>query len=118
MGSNERRRILRESILSSKTPLSSEALLQKLGVSKQILMQDLAVLRTEGVKLIATPFGYLPDEEGPEPRHTALFACRHTTLELSRTELLIIVQCGGIVRSVLIDHPLYGEMSVSMMIRT
>jgi transcriptional regulator of NAD metabolism len=47
-----------------------------------------------------------------------VFVCRHETLEQAEEELMIMVKNGGKVRDVIIEHPVYGEISGSLMLTT
>ena len=57
----ERRKKLLELIGDSRTPMSGSALGKLTGVSRQVVVQDIALLRTEGHPILATARGYLMD---------------------------------------------------------
>ncbi|WP_041138137.1 transcription repressor NadR [Beduini massiliensis] len=97
-----------ELIRETKAPLSAGKLGKMLGVSRQLIVGDIALLRASGEKIFATPRGYLL-EEVKEEGITAQIACIHTRDEMEE-ELNIIVDEGGEVVDVLIEHALYGEL--------
>ncbi|KKM12470.1 transcriptional regulator [Clostridiales bacterium PH28_bin88] len=106
----------RKTILSMLTrgePVTGTELARRLGVSRQVIVQDIAVLRAGGSGILATPQGYLlPSPEGGCRR---TFACRHDLAGLE-TELLIMVDNGGKVLDVAVEHPLYGELRGYLML--
>ena len=102
----------REKILSRLTgaaePVSASALAGELGVSRQIVVGDVALLRAGGTQIDATPRGYQlhPEAKGC----TGILACVHSTAEEMRTELYTVVDQGGVVVDVAVENPLYGEL--------
>ena len=104
-GSERRSRIL-ELLLEAKTPLSGSALAKELGVSRQIIVQDMALLRARtDLEIVSTYQGYLLHrQEEPCKR---IFKVRHSD---SRTEeeLQEIVDLGGTVEDVFVYHSVYG----------
>jgi transcriptional regulator of NAD metabolism len=114
--SERRRRRIVESIRSHRGPLSGAELAKRLHVSRQCLVQDIAVLRAAGEEIVATPRGYrLPDTTGDT--HRAVLACRHSP-ERTEEELHILVDHGVKVLDVIVEHPLYGELRGSLMIES
>ncbi len=85
-------------------------------VSRQSLVQDVAILRARGEDIVATPRGYqLP--ERAERGHRAILACRHAP-ERTEEELQILVDHGVKILDVIVEHPLYGELRGSLMIES
>jgi transcriptional regulator of NAD metabolism len=79
-------------------------------VSRQIIVSDIALLRASGADIVATPQGYLiPRATRASQRCRTLVACCHGP-EGTQGELELIVDLGGTVEDVLVDHPLYGEL--------
>lgn len=103
-------------IRETKTPLSAGKLGKMLGVSRQLIVGDIALLRASGEKIFATPRGYLL-EEAKEEGIKAQIACIHTRDEMEE-ELNIIVDEGGEVADVIIEHPLYGELRGNLHLMT
>lgn len=109
---NERRQKILE-MLDKNIIYKGAELANKLGVSRQVIVQDVAVLRAAGYNILATPQGYLLP--GPEKRCQRTFACQHDLPGLQR-ELEIITDFGGKVVDVVVEHPLYGEIRGYLMI--
>lgn len=59
MTGTERRMELLRLIKESKQPVKGSELAQKLGVSRQVIVQDIALLRAEKYKIIGTTMGYI-----------------------------------------------------------
>lgn len=112
MNKIERREKLIEMMKASKSPVSASALAQCLGVSRQIIVGDIALLRASGLNISASPTGYALDrEDGPSLYgYVGTIACRHLDNELSE-ELYTIVDFGGTVIDVTIEHNTYGQIS-------
>lgn len=94
-------------------PITGGELARRLGVSRQVIVQDMAILRASGAEILATPQGYVlaPVEEG----YRRTFACRHDMAGMEQ-ELLIIVDNGGRVLDVVVEHPIYGELRGYLML--
>lgn len=113
--SEERRRNLVALLRKAGGPVRGVDLAAELGVSRQVVVHDMAVLRAEGQPMIGSPQGYrLLLEAGP-PGRLAVLACKHDR-ESSRTELYALVDHGLTVIDVVVDHPLYGELRGNLMI--
>ncbi len=91
-------------------------LARRFRVSRQCLVQDVAILRAGGEEILATPRGYRLPEDSSHA-HRAILACRHQP-ERTREELEILVDHGVKVLDVIVEHPLYGELRGSLMIES
>ena len=97
-------------------PLSGTALARALSVSRQIIVQDIALLRAEGHNILSTYRGYvLPAKTVRAERAVRVFRMQHET-EDTLDELQTIVDCGGQVLDVFIEHALYGVLRADLMI--
>ena len=108
MNAAQRRERILTRLNSAGAPLSASTLAAELGVSRQIVVGDVALLRAGGAQIDATPRGYQlhPAEKG----YTGILACVHSTEEQMRDELYTVVDQGGIVVDVAVENPLYGEL--------
>lgn len=108
MTAQERREAISRRLAQSEAPVSATALARTLGVSRQIIVGDIALLRAGGVRIASTPRGYvLPrDAEGI----TATLVCRHAPADLER-ELTLMVDNGCTCVDVSVEHPVYGQLS-------
>ena len=110
----QRRKKILEMLGQSSTPLSGGALGRRVGVSRQVVVQDIALLRTEGHPVLATARGYVLEVPHQTER---LFKMCHTT-EQTREELNTIVDLGGEVLDVMVNHRIYGKVSAPLNIRS
>ncbi len=112
----ERRRGIVGLLGRARSPVVGSDLAKRLDVSRQVIVQDIALLRARGHKILATPRGYIMLEDGPPV--SASVVCRHTSNEEMEDELATIVGLGGTVVDVVVEHPLYGELRGPLMLRT
>ena len=103
-GADRRKEIL-SMIRDTDTPVSGTAIGRKTGVSRQVVVQDIALLRTQGYPIISTARGYLLDEPKQAVR---IFKVCHTN-EQVEDELTTIVDLGGCVVNVMVNHRVYGK---------
>ena len=108
-GEARRERIVR-ALRDAKGPLSGGTLADQCGVSRQVVVTDIALLRTRGENIVSTNRGYLLLDEDAPGRPTRLFKCRHTA-EQTEDELTCIVDLGGRVEDVFVNHRVYGKVS-------
>ena len=97
----------------SEQPLSGTQLGQVTGVSRQVVVQDIALLRTEGYPIVSTAKGYLLNE--PKCATRVLKVC-HTNEQVEE-ELTTIVDLGGTVLNVMVNHRVYGRVEAALNIR-
>jgi transcriptional regulator of NAD metabolism len=115
-GSARRRRRILEWMRSHDDPIPGGEMAKRLRVSRQCLVQDIAILRAAGEEIVATPRGYrLPDVANHT--HRAVLACCHAP-ERAEEELQILVDHGVKILDVIVEHPLYGELRGSLMIES
>ena len=116
MNSKERREYIKNLLIKKNSTYKGQFLAEELGVTRQVIVKDIAIIRAEGVNIIATPEGYLiPNEESHYVRR--VIAVSHSTDDIYN-ELECIVKFGGIVEDVTVEHPLYGEIRAMLMIKT
>lgn len=111
----------RQTILETLTRgeyITGHDLASQLHVSRQIIVQDIAILRAEGVPITATPRGYWYQQSSVQRLQT-IVAVQHSPDPIRvREELVILVSAGVIVVNVIVAHPLYGELVGNLDIRT
>lgn len=110
MKSNERRKNIVNILLSGKEPISGSELSEKYGVSRQIIVRDIAILKEQGIDILATNLGYVIRSS---PLKERIFKVFHTT-EQTEDELQTIVDLGGIVADVYVWHKAYGKMEAKL----
>lgn len=111
-----RRAALLEYLRRAGRPVTGGELAARFGVTRPVIVHDVAVLRAAGEPVIATPAGYLYGAGRTRP-HAAQVAVRHgPAIEEIRRELTAIVDEGVLVRDVIVEHPLYGELRGLLMV--
>ncbi|NLL19467.1 MAG: transcription repressor NadR [Clostridia bacterium] len=115
MSGEARRQQIQVILAENESPVTGGELARRFGVSRQVIVQDVALLRAQGHTILATPQGYLLSRDNPQPLHRRTFAVSHGAQELEQ-ELNAIVDCGGRVIDVTVEHPLYGELRGLLMV--
>ena len=115
MDGKERREVLLKRLREAPEPLTGTALARELGVSRQVIVGDIAILRAAGTPVYATPQGYLLPDAPTAGTVNCTVACRHER-ERIEEELNIIVDNGGKVLDVSVEHPVYGEIKGQLML--
>ena len=113
--SEQRRSQLLDILDSSSKPVPGTELGQRLGATRQTVVQDIAILRARGEPIIATSRGYLLASSLTPNRYKAILAVRHRP-EQTEDELSIMLDLGLRVVDVSVEHPIYGEMRGMLML--
>lgn len=108
MRAEERRQAILNTLNSAGHPVSASALARQFSVSRQIVVGDVALLRAAGANISATPRGYVVlRESGGLIRQVA---CQHDAAGME-AELNAMVDHGCTVLDVIVDHPIYGQLT-------
>lgn len=100
------------SILSQReSAISASALAEQLSVSRQIIVGDVALLRSGGTEILATPRGYVMGRT--PPGLIRRLAVQHGAQQME-AELNAIVDNGCTVLDVIVEHPVYGQITGSL----
>lgn len=110
MKAQERRKSIMNLLLAEDRPISGGELSEKCEVSRQIIVQDIAVLKGQGIDILSTHNGYIIQKS---PLRERVFKVKHST-EQTEDELNIIVDLGGTVVDVFVWHKVYGKISASL----
>ena len=110
MKSDERRKSIVNLLLSENRPVSGSELSEKYGVSRQIIVKDISILKEQGNDILATSVGYVIRSS---PLKDRVFKVFHTT-EQTEDELKLIVDLGGTVADVFVWHKAYGKMEAKL----
>lgn len=106
----ERRKAIVNLLLSAKEPISGSELAQRFDISRQIIVQDITVLKGTGYEILSTSQGYVMQRS---PLAERVFKVRHTT-EQTEDELSCIVELGGTVVDVFVWHKVYGRIEAPL----
>ncbi|MEE1114133.1 MAG: transcription repressor NadR [Eubacterium sp.] len=104
MNGEVRREKILQLLSTGDTPVSGTELARRLGVSRQIIVQDIALIRAKGAEIYSTNKGYILLEKETASR---VFKVIHTD-EQVRQELELIIDNGGSVEDVFVYHKVYG----------
>ena len=113
MHAEERRETILKLLRQSAQPVSASTLAGQLSVSRQIIVGDIALLRAGGAEISATPRGYVLPRATDGITRT--IACRHTLAQTGQ-ELDILVDNGCTVLDVIVEHPVYGQLTGQLQI--
>lgn len=116
MEGEKRRERLLELLKDAEQPLSGGALAGLLGVSRQVIVQDVALLRATNKNILATTRGYVLYHQKKE-RHHRCFYVNHTDAQI-RDELNTIIDNGGKVLDIIVSHEVYGQISVDLVLES
>lgn len=110
----ERREKLKKILETATAPVPGAGLAKALSVSRQVIVNDIAILRAEGAKITPTNHGYVLEREGLCRR---IFKVRHSREDCER-ELNLFVDCGAIVKDVFVSHRAFGILRGELDIRS
>ena len=115
MTGEERRKKILEILRESSEPVSGAELAGRLGVSRQVIVQDIALLRAVNRNIISTTKGYVLYYQEKQ-KVNRCFLVRHSDEQIE-DELCTIVDNGGKVLDVIVMHEIYGEISSGLIIK-
>ena len=112
MDAQERRQAIARRLEGASGPVSAAVLAREHSVSRQIIVGDIALLRAGGMDIQATPRGYILQGQDAATAGGLLYtiACRHGRENLAE-ELYAVVDNGGGLLDVIVEHPVYGQIS-------
>lgn len=113
MEAASRRQAILDRLRTADRPVSASALAAGLNVSRQIIVGHIALLRAGGAEISATPRGYVLPRATDGITRT--IACRHALAQTGQ-ELDILVDNGCTVLDVIVEHPVYGQLTGQLQI--
>lgn len=114
MSGQERREEILKILKNSSKPVPGVELARRLDVSRQVIVQDMALLRANGLEILSTNRGYVAAEE---KRCSRVFKVFHTDEQVAE-ELNLYVDFGGKVEDVFVYHKVHGVIKVDMNIKS
>lgn len=112
MGGTERREKLLRYLEESGEPVSGTRLAEEFQVSRQVIVQDIALLRAQDAEILSTTRGYVRRKPSLLERS---FYVYHTDARILE-ELNTVVDCGAIVADVFVEHEVYGHLEAELMV--
>ena len=98
-------------------PLSGAALAKQLKVSRQVIVQDIALLRAYDKNILSTNKGYILYQPETKAVYKRTVSVMHTDGQM-QDELYAIVDCGAHVLDVVVEHEVYGQITVDLFLRS
>lgn len=118
MEGHARRKKILEILNNEGTPVSGTELAGRLGVSRQVIVQDIALLRAVNKNILSTNKGYiLFVEKTSINRKKRTYKVKHKDEEIL-DELNTIVDFGGRILDVVVEHDIYGQISVDLIVNS
>ena len=114
MNGEDRREKIISILKSSNAPVAGLTLAKELGVSRQVIVQDIALLRANATAIFFFFLFYVFQEKNVCVR---VVQVQHTDQEVEE-ELSIIVDMGGFVKDVFVYHKVYGVLKAEMNIKS
>lgn len=112
MNASDRRAEILKLLSSADGYINATKLSELFGVTRQIIVSDIALLRANGNSIASTQHGYTIDRTD-RPGIEFTVVCKHT-LDQVCDEFYAVVDNGGKVENVTVEHPLYGQISVEL----
>lgn len=109
MTTEKRRQEIIDILKQSEAPIKGTVLASKLDVSRQVIVQDIAILRAAGVDVLATSSGYIILKQ-EKNKILKTLVTKHFDIEQVEDELMTIINNGGKVIDVVVNHSVYGDM--------
>lgn len=114
MNGKQRREQIIQIIKNSDTPVSGTALAKQVNVSRQVIVQDIALIRANGINIFSTNRGYVIQESSKISR---VFKVVHTDEQVEE-ELTLFVDLGGYVKDVFVYHKVYNVLKADMNLKS
>ena len=116
MTGEQRREAIRRMLKAAHEPMTGTVLAGALHVSRQVIVQDIALMRAEQLPILSTNKGYLLRSDAPlstQPKR--VFFVRHTTGQVLE-EFMTVIELGGRILDVSVEHELYGPIRADLLI--
>ena len=112
MSGEQRRKNIIEKLQESYTPISATTLAKEFSVTRQIIVADIALLRASGYEIRAEHKGYILEKQSLEEIIKRIVV-KHGKSQV-KDELYAIVDCGGKVKDVIVEHSIYGNIHAEL----
>lgn len=111
MNSKERRNCILEELKNATGAINATHLAEQFHVTRQIIVADIALLRAAGHCIRAEHKGYRMERD--DSRLLKTIVCRHAREQVT-DEFYAVVDNGGQVLNVIVEHAIYGQLSASL----
>lgn len=110
MKAGQRRSEILSLIGNSENPIPASALSERFNVSRQVIVQDVAILRANGYAVTATNRGYVLNVKA---QATRVMKCRHSFEEIV-DEGVLVTGAGGRIEDIFVNHRVYGRITARL----
>lgn len=117
LSGDDRREKMLALLKECEKPLSGGKLGSVFSVSRQVIVQDIALLRSKGHPILSTSCGYVYKNDTIGSQKSRIIKVCHTDSQVE-DELNTIIDLGGIVRNVMVNHRTYGKVSAPLDIKS
>lgn len=114
MEGKERREKLLMILNDANAPIQGSELAKQLGVTRQVIVQDIALLRAVNKNILSTTKGYILYCQEPKKANRCFYV-KHSTEQIE-DELSSIVDFGGKILDVIVSHAIYGTIEADLII--
>lgn len=114
MTTAQRRTEILQILKKAAAPVAAKELAARFGVSRQVIVQDMVVIRVSTPCILSTTRGYVLQQDNGSSRE---FKVCHAPEQIE-DEMNLIVDCGGHIKNISISHRLYGRISADMDVRS
>lgn len=114
MSGEERRQRIIQILKDSSSPVSGSDLAKTLNVSRQIIVQDVALLRAKNSNIISTFQGYILEKS---LKYERVFKVKHSD-EQTEEELNLFVDFGGVIKDVFVYHKVYDVIRAELNLKS
>lgn len=116
LNNEERKKEIYKTLFESEEPVTGTDLAKRFNVTRQIIVQDIALLRAEKNDIVSTARGYLIQKGTDKGVTRKIRVCHHS--DKIEEELKIVVDLGGRVLDTYIEHPVYGNIGESLNVKS
>ncbi|WP_187773715.1 transcription repressor NadR [Oceanobacillus polygoni] len=113
MPSAKRQQLIIQKLKESVQPISGSDFAKLTNVSRQVIVQDVSILKAKNEPIIATSQGYLYLNEQTDNKKQQVIACKHDASQ-TQEELYLIVDHGVTIKDVIVEHAVYGDITASI----
>jgi len=113
MTGKERQNFIIQALKKEEKPVTGSKFAELTNVSRQVIVQDISILKAKNEPIIATSQGYIYINADKKESEKSVIVCKHTA-EQTKEEMYIIVDHGVIIKNVIVEHQVYGELTASL----
>lgn len=116
MNAEERRKEIVRMLMESDEPISGSDFSKKFGVTRQIIVKDIALIKAGNYQILATARGYIVEKQKDTSFKKTIKVCHNA--DKIEEELQLIVDLGGTVLTTAVEHPFYGTLGEAINIKS